>query len=97
MRIYATNQHSVLFHKAETRRGFTGSSKYIGVACATQKSKQPVALRSDARAPSKRVERHTLAEQKMADWATDCGAVRDGLKGSAFFDMPLDADKGSNL
>ena len=29
----------------------------------------------------------------MAHWTADCSAVCDGLKGSAFFDMPLDTDR----
>lgn len=54
-------------------------------------------LGSDAGAAGERIECYALAEKKVADWATDCGAVSNGLEGCAFFDVPFYTDNMSIL
>lgn len=88
-----TDQNAVFLDNAESRRCLSGSSKSSLPALCAEGGKHGGALGRDTGAAGQDVESDALAEEDLADWAADGGAVVDGVEGEgfAFFDMPFDA------
>jgi hypothetical protein len=88
--IDATNKHAVLLYQSKAGRCLTCPSENVLVACFPQKGKKAIGFGCNPRAAGKCVERYTLAEEQIADWAAYRGAVGDLLTDCVtLFDMPL--------
>lgn len=94
VRVGASDQHSVLLNQAEPGRRLSRAGDDTPVSGFAGNRHQPLAPRSDAGAPRKRVQGNALAEEDAADGAPDGGdavlAAGAQVDGGGLVGVPLD-------